>query len=308
MPSSFDLDIALRQPVGGSNSPRLRQRLEERKVLFAQYTSPRSSISCCSAPTTNRDDRIPGTSTEHDTPFILIDGYPGRFPEISDEGAAACVIRHFTNRHLNPRQLQAERQLIRLILTSPLYLRSLEDMLHCADVLFFEGLLEQNVRLEWFAGEGRRGMELRASHARERQQKEEQACKDSFIIGTTELRQTLAKTFQARIKLSCIILQSEDFDQRLVISAILHEAIHAYLFIRRGFEARIEGGHTPGFIAIAHLIDQWIGDPFYLYLSRVEANLDLFRIRNADHGWNAWQQSWGQCNGFVTTKSSSLEE
>ena len=307
MPSSFYLDIPLVQRTGGSSSRRLRQRREERRVLSAEYTSPRPSVSCCSAPTTNRDGQIPWTGIEYDTSFILIDDFPSRLPEINDEGAAACIIRHFTNRHLNPRQLQAERQLIQLILESPLYLSSLEEMLHCADVLFFEGLLEQNVRLEWFAGQGGRGTELRAARAGERRQKEEQASGDSFIIGTTELRQTPSKTFQARIKLSRTILQSEDFDQRLVISAILHEAIHAYLFIRRGFEARIEGGHTPGFVAIAHLIDQWIGDPCYLYLSCVEANLDLFRIRNADHGWNAWQQAWGQCNGFVTTKSSSPE-
>jgi hypothetical protein len=109
------------------------------------------------------------------------------------------------------------------------------------------------------------------------------------VIGTTALRRAAASTrgFETLIVLSSTILRDPRFSRRLLISTFLHELIHSYLFICCGFRARWCGGHTPGFKEIAGVIDEWIGEESGLFLSRVEADLELFRIGRCRHDQDA---------------------
>ncbi|KAI9806417.1 MAG: hypothetical protein M1833_003604 [Piccolia ochrophora] len=200
----------------------------------------------------------------------------------SDEEAAECVIRHFINRHLVPRQLRAEASLIRLVLSSPLCEARIEDVVHLADVVFFEDLLASKVEWHW----------SNPTQSRFRVD----------VLGTTEVRPDANGDFETRVTLSKPMLQNPAYGQRLVLSAIFHEMIHSYLFIRRGFEARCEGGHSQGFREIARLIDDWVGDERYLQLYLTKANLESFETRQAEHGWNQTTSAWGQDNGFESTK------
>lgn len=194
---------------------------------------------------------------------------------LSDSDAAALVDAHFSRRLWNEHQLAAEASLIRLLLSSPLRETSLWPVLDWLDVLFFDGLVCPRVQLCW----------LPAEHG----------SYWSDIIGTTELRPSCRREggFETRILLSRRPLQNEHCDQRLVLAALIHEAIHAYLFIQRGFEARRDGGHTPGFGRIAALIDDWIGDENYLRLRHVEAALSCFQTERG-HGWCGTTATWGQ--------------
>lgn len=155
----------------------------------------------------------------------------------------------------------------------PLDNDALESIFSAANELFFNGRLSKRVRWDW-------------SHA-------SSARYDTRVIGTTALRRAQPSTrgFETLIVLSSPILRDPRFSRRLLISTFLHELIHCYLFICCGFRARCCGGHTPGFRTIARLIDDWAGPESGLYLSRIEADLDLFRIgtplRGArkDVGW-----------------------
>ncbi|KAK3300118.1 uncharacterized protein B0H64DRAFT_437300 [Chaetomium fimeti] len=142
----------------------------------------------------------------------------------------------------------------------PLDNDALESIFSAANEIFFNGRLSQRVAWDW-------------SHA-------SSARYDSRVIGTTALRRAAAHTrgFETLIVLSASILRDGGFSRRLLISTFLHELIHCYLFICCGFRARWEGGHTDGFREIAGLIDEWVGEGGGLYLRRVEADLDLFRV------------------------------
>lgn len=145
----------------------------------------------------------------------------------------------------------------------PLDNDALESIFSAANEIFFNGRLSQRVRWDW-------------SH-------ESSTRYDSRVIGTTALRRAGKTTrgFETLIVLSSTILRDGRFSKRLLISTFLHELIHSYLFICCGFRARWCGGHTPGFQAIARIIDDWAGEESGLYLSRVEADLELFRIRGS---------------------------
>ncbi|KAI9789913.1 MAG: hypothetical protein M1816_005682 [Peltula sp. TS41687] len=213
------------------------------------------------------------------SPFAVFPPNYSASSVISDEAAAERVERHFANPHSSPDRPQAERELIRLILSSPLEERRLPDVLRYANIVFFEGLLTPpNLwPLRW------------------RPSSED----SSDIIGTTELRQTRTGRFETRITLSTSILHNAAYDQRLVLSAVLHEAIHAYLFIRRGFAATTDGGHSKGFRRIARLIDRWIGDDGYLQLHCTEAILKKFQTRSKC-GWRRDTSTWGaEEHGFT---------
>ncbi|KAL2165369.1 hypothetical protein VTH06DRAFT_667 [Thermothelomyces fergusii] len=147
----------------------------------------------------------------------------------------------------------------------PLDNDALESIFSAANEIFFNGRLSQRVTWDW-------------SHA-------SSARYDSRVIGTTALRRAAAhqRGFETLIVLSAPILRDPSYSRRLLISTFLHELIHCYLFICCGFRARGCGGHTPGFRDIAALMDDWIGPAARLYLSRVEADLDLFRIRPRRH-------------------------
>ncbi|KAI9840586.1 MAG: hypothetical protein M1837_001525 [Sclerophora amabilis] len=276
-----------------------------RRRISLQYEEghgPRKSGCCCGAarsPERRRPSkgpkspcklrvahRSPHERTKLRIPPSSVDGehYSSR-SAISDAEAASSVQRHFLARHLHPDQRKAEQDLIRLILTSPFHEAHLHHVLHLADQLFFENTLRHRVHLEW-------------SHS-------SQPSFRTDVVGTTDLRPDGNGSFQTRITLSKPLLQSTAYDQRLVLSALLHEAIHSYLFIRRGFAAKIDGGHTPGFMMISKLINDWVGDQEYLQLYNVEADLANFRTKRADQGWDRCKSAWGQDNGFRSTEAYS---
>jgi SprT-like family len=220
--------------------------------------------------------------TETQPDFYLLEHDP-----MTDEEAAASVYNHFSQHNANKEQARAEQELSRLILSSPLMTGCLGEVVHWANILFFEGKLTvAKVDLQWSD----------PSDPRFDPQ-------SGGLIGTTELKPDHTGGFQTRIILSRQRLMSGTYDQRLVLSAILHECVHAYLFICRGFEAMENGGHTDGFRNIARLIDSWVdGDGSYLRLHSTEADLESFRT-SAGHGWNCSRASWGQDNGFLWTSS-----
>ncbi|KAL1844351.1 hypothetical protein VTJ49DRAFT_30 [Mycothermus thermophilus] len=164
---------------------------------------------------------------------------------------------------------------------------ALESIFSAANEIFFNGRLSQRVAWDW-------------SHASAERF-------DRRVIGTTALRRAAAKTrgYETLIVLSSPILRDPRYSRRLLISTFLHELIHCYLFICCGFRARGCGGHTPGFRDIAAVIDGWIGEGGGgLYLTRVEADLELFRVDRGREGrmveeqqqprevWTGKQERW----------------
>ena len=142
--------------------------------------------------------------------------------------------------------------------------KALAGILTTADSVFFAGALSGRVQWEW-SSDDRYKTEL---------------------IGTTALRRCQDRDgFETLIVLSKPILQNPRYDQRLLLSAFLHELIHCYLFIKCGFEARMQGGHTDGFHTIAREIHDWVEKcthPEYLDLCNMKANLnqyDQMRVR-----------------------------
>ncbi|KAL2261797.1 hypothetical protein VTK26DRAFT_3344 [Humicola hyalothermophila] len=153
----------------------------------------------------------------------------------------------------------------------PLDNDALESIFSAANNLFFNGRLSQRVRWDW-------------SH-------ESAGRYDGRVIGTTALRRAAPATrgFETLIVLSSTILRDPRYSRRLLISTFLHELIHSYLFICCGFRARCDGGHTRGFREIAELIDEWAGKEAGLFLGRVEADLEMFKIGGrGDGGRGAW--------------------
>jgi hypothetical protein len=172
----------------------------------------------------------------------------------SDEEAARKVEIHFKRL---PHHGKHERILRNLIESqTPIDAAALDSILTAADSVFFGGVLSRRVRWEW-------------SHPlQERYQTE--------LIGTTALRPAAQGGYETLIVLSAPILQHPDYDRRLLLSAFLHELVHCYLFIRCGFGARLQGGHTDGFHTIASIIDRWAGNGD-LRLCNMKANLNHFR-------------------------------
>lgn len=182
---------------------------------------------------------------------------------LEDHEAAQRVCEHLaTFRRRNPDS--KHERILRSIINPrhqdyPLDNDSLLSIFSAANEIFFNGRLSQRVMWDW-------------SHESSTQY-------DCRVIGTTALRRANPKTrgFETLIVLSSTILQDERYSRRLLISTFLHELIHSYMFICCGFRARCDGGHTAGFRDIAQIVDGWAGKDAALYLSRVEANLELFQ-------------------------------
>ncbi|KAK4680990.1 hypothetical protein QC764_103540 [Podospora pseudoanserina] len=194
--------------------------------------------------------------------------------ELLEDAAAAQRVRehlaNFTRRNpdskherilrsiINPRGRHSELQ--------PLDNDSLESIFSAANEIFFNGRLSQRVRWDW--------------------SDESSTRYDCRVIGTTALRKKIDKGgrgFETLIVLSSTILRDKRYNcRRLLISTFLHELIHCYLFICCGFRARWEGGHTRGFREIAEIVDEWAGEGSRLYLGRVEADLELFRVEGSE--------------------------
>ncbi|EAA36014.1 hypothetical protein GE21DRAFT_1508 [Neurospora crassa] len=166
---------------------------------------------------------------------------------------------------------------------------SLESIFSAANEIFFNGRLSQRVRWDW--------------------SDESSTRYDSRVIGTTALRRAHPTTrgFETLIVLSAPILKHSNYSRRLLISTFLHELIHSYLFICRGFRARECGGHTKGFLTIAKLVDDWAGPESALYLSEAEADLERFRVggpndNNRSHGSERFERrehSFYPCSGIM---------
>lgn len=62
----------------------------------------------------------------------------------------------------------------------------------------------------------------------------------------------------------------------------LYELIYCYLFICCGFRVRWEGGYMRGFREIVEIVDEWVGEGSWLYLGRVEVDLELFRVEGLE--------------------------
>ena len=176
---------------------------------------------------------------------------------VSDEEAAVRVLANLQRSHDDPSLREAERELIRLMGTLPLREDEIHNVIRHADVLFFDGVLHSRVQWRW------------------------SSCMDAQAIGTTGIVRDDERcngAFKTQITLSQPVLQSPQYHGRLLLSAILHELIHAYLFLSRGFDAMHDGGHSRGFVAIARAIDDWVGNADYLHLYDIKAVLDRYRI------------------------------
>lgn len=182
---------------------------------------------------------------------------------LEDHEAAQRVCDHLaTFRRRNPDS--KHERILRSIINPrhqdyPLDNDSLLSIFSAANEIFFNGRLSQRVMWDW-------------SHESSTQY-------DCRVIGTTALRKAnpKARGFETLIVLSSTILRDEQYSRRLLISTFLHELIHSYMFICCGFRARCDGGHTAGFREIAQIVDEWAGKDAALYLSRVEADLELFQ-------------------------------
>ena len=169
-----------------------------------------------------------------------------------DEQAARMVESHFKG---VPSHGQHQRILRNIIERRDLLDEdALDGIITSADSVFFNGALRGRVRWEWSSQQ--RYM--------------------TDLLGTTALRPAKQGGFETLIVLSKPILTHPDFNRALLLSAFLHELVHCYLFIRCGFDARVKGGHTPGFHQIAGIIDKWVGGN-YLRLCSMKANLNDFR-------------------------------
>jgi hypothetical protein len=181
----------------------------------------------------------------------------------TDEVAALRVAKHFKARkHKRGWHEDILRKIIKL--EDPqdagdIDDKSLSSIVTTCDTIFFGGTLAGRVQWEWSS----------------------QDRYHSELIGTTALRKCSDRDgYETLIILSEPILRSSLYDRRLLLSAFIHELIHCYLFIRCGFTARNEGGHTQGWHDIAYIINKcinkWVGGD-YLSLCNMKANLKHFQ-------------------------------
>ena len=210
----------------------------------------------------------------------------------SDEEAVSRAKAHF--RRLSPHG--AHERILRHLIQSqvPIDKDALDSILTASDSVFFAGELSGRVTWDW-------------SHPSQQRYQTE-------LIGTTALRPASQGGYETLIVLSDPILRNPHYDRRLLLSAFLHELIHCYLFILCGFDARLKGGHTDGFHAIARMIDKWVGTG-YLRLCNMKANLNLFRskppIRTLDPKLEveAWiRHSHEGCNHSPRSDREELRE
>lgn len=174
---------------------------------------------------------------------------------LSDAAAAKEMTNSFRRRR---RHLFEERVLASLLRSgAKLDNEALDSVLCATDKVFFHGQLAGRVRWEW-------------SHPDATRYEHE-------LIGTTALRKAKNRSgYETLIILSRPMLWSGKYNHRLLLSTFLHEAVHCYLFIRCGFKAIRDGGHTDGFRAIAKVIDRWADG--LLQLRNTKADLNSFSV------------------------------
>ncbi|KAM0128036.1 hypothetical protein ACHAP3_008476 [Botrytis cinerea] len=189
---------------------------------------------------------------------------------LSDDQAANIVEHHFLYNH-PPDHHYLEVELQNLLLKAHLSDPAIDRIIYLIDTIFFHNSLHKRVRLSW------------SSPSQPRYSSE--------LIGTTALRPSSLGGFETLIVLSEPILRDPKYDRRLMLSALLHELVHCYLFVKCGWGAKEMGGHTDGFHRVVGVIDgwveRWIGRD-WLRLCSMRANLELFKVRREAYG-PGWQ-------------------
>ncbi|KAI9648126.1 hypothetical protein NHQ30_002758 [Ciborinia camelliae] len=179
---------------------------------------------------------------------------------LSDDQAANLIQQHF---HYDPPpdHFHLECELQHLLLRVHLSDRAIDRIIYLIDTIFFHHSLHNRVRLSW------------SSPSQPRYSSE--------LIGTTALRLASFGGFETLIVLSEPILRDPKYDRRLLLSALLHELVHCYLFVKCGFGAKEMGGHTDGFHRVVGVIDAWVERWIardWLRLCSMRANLEFFRV------------------------------
>lgn len=173
---------------------------------------------------------------------------------VTDDEASQRVMGCF-KKHKNGFASRVVRKLLKDELA--LGLESLDTIMIATDNVFFNGKLRGRVHWRW-SDAGEEGYEKE-------------------LLGTTRPQYSIETGIEARIVLSRPLLKSGRYSQDLLLSTFLHELVHCYLFICCGDQAQQDGGHTPGFQRIVHLINSWIGNS-RLRLCNMKADLDHFVI------------------------------
>lgn len=198
---------------------------------------------------------------------------------VSDDEAASLVLE----RRL-PNNYQAlSSKLLHLLLHAPLIDENIWSIIWLTSDLFFHSSLHHRVRWSWSS--------------------DEQPRYSSELLGTTALRSASFGGYETLIVLSEPILRSREYDRRLLVSTLLHELVHCYLFVKCGFGAKQMGGHTRGFHAIVEVLGEWVRreggvGKEWLRLCGMRGNLEAFRVRgrerewewNAEHANRKWQR------------------
>ncbi|QSZ37559.1 hypothetical protein DSL72_008657 [Monilinia vaccinii-corymbosi] len=183
---------------------------------------------------------------------------------LSDDQAAKLIEHALFNYDPPPAHFHLEVELRNLLLRAHLSDRAIDRIIYLVDTIFFHHSLHNRVRLSWSSPS--------------------QSRYSSELIGTTALRLASFGGFETLIVLSEPILRDPTYDRRLLLSALLHELVHCYLFVKCGFGAKEMGGHTDGFHRVVRVIDawveRWIGRD-WLRLCSMRANLELFRVERS---------------------------
>ncbi|APA09386.1 hypothetical protein sscle_05g041560 [Sclerotinia sclerotiorum 1980 UF-70] len=218
---------------------------------------------------------------------------------LSDDQAANLIEHHFRY-DPPPDHYYLEVELQNLLLKAHLSDRAIDRIIYLVDTIFFHNSLHNRVRLSWSSPE--------------------QPRYSSELIGTTALRLASFGGFETLIVLSEPILRDPKYDRRLLLSALLHELVHCYLFVKCGWEAKQMGGHTDGFHRVVGVIDawveRWIGRD-WLRLCSMRANLEFFRVHTEvcvplsrgvgeERRTSAWEDNGnGNGNGEVRERERS---
>jgi hypothetical protein len=224
---------------------------------------------------------------------------PSSSEATSDLEAANKAIQRFRQGRGNEERKAAESMLRDLLDKPKLKVSELEDILWLCSQIFFDNSLSKKYNVYgWSRHDDPRFVDPITGLV-------------TPLVGTTdfiprpELRSDGSYRCRTRITLSVPRLQTEEHDQRLAISAVIHESIHAYLFSLRGNAAR-EGsceGHSPGFQRLAAFIEEWIGTrEFRLW----DTKADLAEFEAVDGGgWDEEAKCWRR-NRNLTPNSQTL--
>ncbi|KAM3067584.1 hypothetical protein ACMFMG_000101 [Clarireedia jacksonii] len=200
---------------------------------------------------------------------------------ISDADAAYLVL----HRRLPQNYEELSSKLLDLLLYAPLTDDRIYSIISLTSVLFFHSSLLGRVRWSW------------SSPSQPRYSSE--------LLGTTALRSASFGGFETLIVLSHPILKNPCYDRRLLLSTLLHELVHCYLFVKCGFAAKEMGGHTTGFHAIVEELGDWVEcnggkSKGWLRLCGMRGNLEIFRKTGRERDGDgpdrerAWEQERGR--------------